>query len=290
MRLSAFHPLTALTYFAAVLAVTMFCPCPAVAVYSAAGGLLTEFMLEKSKRRFFGGLCFYAAMWAVITVTNPLFSHKGLTPLFFVNGKAYTYEALCYGAVMGCSLAAVIVWFKVLGRILTREKLLYLFGRKTPKTALIITAAMGFIPKLKGLYRQISDSMSCSGSNNSSSRADRFRTACTMFTALCAGCLENAADVSISMKARGFGTGKRSFAHSFKFRMWDGIFAAAFALLFVLVMAARISGGLSAEFYPRLEIPSRSVVGRAAFALLCAMPFILEAKERIKWKFSLARL
>ena len=37
MRLSAFHPLTALVYFAAVLAVTMFCFSPAVGICSAVG-------------------------------------------------------------------------------------------------------------------------------------------------------------------------------------------------------------------------------------------------------------
>lgn len=289
MKLSTFHPLTALVYFAAVLVVTMFCLSPAVVVCSAAGGLLAEFALRRDVWRFFKDVGAYLAMWAVITLSNPLFVHKGLTPLFFVNGRAYTLEALCYGAVMGGGLAAVIMWFKVLGKILTREKLLYIFGRKTPKTALIITAAMGFIPKLKGLHRQISDSLKCTGSNNSDSRLDRFKTACGMFTALCAGCLENAADVSISMKARGFCTGKRSFAHGFRFRLFDGIFAGAFILLFVIVMIERSRGALLAEFYPRFEIFEKGVLGVVAFGILCAMPFILEVKERLKWKFFLAR-
>ena len=172
MRLSAFHPLTALVYFAAVLAVTMFCFSPAVGICSAVGAFLFC-AITQSCRQTASDLAFYIFLTAVLTVTNPLFSHKGVTPLFFVNGKAYTKEALFYGLTAGLSLTAVIMWCKALGKVLTREKLLYIFGRKTPKAALVITMTMGFIPKLKRLHRQLLDALNCSGANISDSRFDR---------------------------------------------------------------------------------------------------------------------
>ena len=168
MRLSAFHPLTALVYFAAVLAVTMFCFSPAVGICSAVGAFLFC-AITQSCRQTASDLAFYIFLTAVLTVTNPLFSHKGVTPLFFVNGKAYTKEALFYGLTAGLSLTAVIMWCKALGKVLTREKLLYIFGRKTPKAALVITMTMGFIPKLKRLHRQLLDALNCSGANISDS-------------------------------------------------------------------------------------------------------------------------
>lgn len=121
MRLSAFHPLTALVYFAAVLAVTMFCFSPAVGICSAVGAFLFC-AITQSCRQTASDLAFYIFLTAVLTVTNPLFSHKGVTPLFFVNGKAYTKEALFYGLTAGLSLTAVIMWCKALGKVLTREK------------------------------------------------------------------------------------------------------------------------------------------------------------------------
>lgn len=130
MRLSAFHPLTALVYFAAVLAVTMFCFSPAVGICSAVGAFLFC-AVTQSCRQTASDLAFYIFLTAVLTVTNPLFSHKGVTPLFFVNGKAYTKEALFYGLTAGLSLTAVIMWCKALGKVLTREKLLYI----SPKNA-----------------------------------------------------------------------------------------------------------------------------------------------------------
>lgn len=200
MRLSAFHPLTALVYFAAVLAVTMFCFSPAVGICSAVGAFLFC-AITQSCRQTASDLAFYIFLTAVLTVTNPLFSHKGVTPLFFVNGKAYTKEALFYGLTAGLSLIAVIMWCKALGKVLTREKLLYIFGRKTPKAALVITMTMGFIPKLKRLHRQLLDALNCSGANISDSRFDRLKKDCTVFTALCAGTLERGADTAASMKA-----------------------------------------------------------------------------------------
>lgn len=174
MRLSAFHPLTALVYFAAVLAVTMFCFSPAVGICSAVGAFLFC-AVTQSCRQTASDIAFYIFLTAVLTVTNPLFSHKGVTPLFFVNGKAYTKEALFYGLTAGLSLTSVIMWCKALGKVLTREKLLYIFGRKMPKAALVITMTMGFIPKLKRLHRQLLDALNCSGANISDSRVDRLK-------------------------------------------------------------------------------------------------------------------
>lgn len=288
MKLSAFHPLTALVYFTAVLAVTMFCFSPAVGICSAVGAFLFC-AITQSCRQTASDLAFYIFLTAVLTVTNPLFSHKGVTPLFFVNGKAYTKEALFYGLTAGLSLTAVIMWCKALGKVLTREKLLYIFGRKTPKAALVITMTMGLIPKLKRLHRQLLDALNCSGANISDSRFDRLKKDCTVFTALCAGTLERGADTAASMKARGYGIQKRSFAHSFKFRAWDGIFVAVFAVIFALVLIFSARGELSAAFYPVIKLEN-SVFPVGMFALLCVSPFILEVKESIKWKYCLAKM
>lgn len=72
MRLSAFHPLTALVYFAAVLAVTMFCFSPAVGICSAVGAFLFC-AVTQSCRQTASDLAFYIFLTAVLTVTNPLF-------------------------------------------------------------------------------------------------------------------------------------------------------------------------------------------------------------------------
>lgn len=49
-------------------------------------------------RPFCGGIAFYVSMFLLVAVTNPLFSHNGVTPLFYLNGNPVTLEAFVYGA------------------------------------------------------------------------------------------------------------------------------------------------------------------------------------------------
>lgn len=288
MKLSAVHPVSSLIYFAAVLTATMFCFSPAVQLCSAAGALLALFMLE-SKREFFRSLRLAVVLWLTVAATNPLFSHKGVTPLFFINGKAFTLEALLYGVMLGGSLSAVILWFRAFGIVFDRERLLYIFGRKTPKLALMIAMTRGFAPKLKEQYRLLCDGRRCSGTYQSESRIERLKASCGIFAALCSAVLESAVQTGMSMKARGFGTGKRSFAHSFKFRLGDGAFLAVCILLFLTAVVYAGTGKLRADFYPRIAVSSEPLP-ILCFALLCAIPFILEVKESLKWKFCLAKM
>ena len=49
------------------------------------------------KPQRFGRIGFYVPLFLLVAVTNPLFSHNGVTPLFFLNGNPVTLEALLYG-------------------------------------------------------------------------------------------------------------------------------------------------------------------------------------------------
>ena len=111
----------------------------------------------------------------------------------------------------------------------------------------------------------------------SESRIERLKASCGIFTALCSSTLESAVQTGMSMKARGFGTGKRSFAHSFKFRFGDGVFLFVCILLFSAAMIYSGTGKLRADFYPRIAVSSEPLP-MLCFAVLCAIPFILEVK------------
>ncbi len=43
----------------------------------------------------------------LMTILNPLFVHRGATPLFFINGSPITLEALAYGGVSAMMLGSV---------------------------------------------------------------------------------------------------------------------------------------------------------------------------------------
>ncbi|MGN1132904.1 MAG: energy-coupling factor transporter transmembrane component T, partial [Oscillospiraceae bacterium] len=137
-----------------VILTAMFLSNPVIQLEALAGGVLFACMLTNRHEKL-SDLRFYIPMLLLISITNPIFSHNGITPLFFMNGNAVTFEAIAYGINLGVMLIGVMLWFKCLSINLTGEKIVYLFGRIIPKTALAITIAMSYIPKLKRESKQV---------------------------------------------------------------------------------------------------------------------------------------
>ena len=84
-----------------------------------------------------------------MALVNPLFSHNGKTPLFFMNGNAVTLEAVAYGAAMGVMVAGVLLWCKCYSILMTSDKFVYLVGRAMPKLAVVLSSALRYVPALK---------------------------------------------------------------------------------------------------------------------------------------------
>jgi len=87
------HPITAFAYFLSVLLITMFSVNPVMVAISLAGGILFSASLS-APRAFFRDLLFSLPLYLLLSLTNPLFSHNGVTPLFFLNGNPVTLEAM----------------------------------------------------------------------------------------------------------------------------------------------------------------------------------------------------
>ena len=99
------------------------------------GGLIfLGFLLSRRQwlRYFFIDLL----MILVIAVTNPLFSHYGVTVLFYLFDNPVTLESVFYGLNMAVMLVSVMVWFTCFGKIIAADQFLYLCGGSLPKTAL----------------------------------------------------------------------------------------------------------------------------------------------------------
>ena len=126
------HPFVLLMYFVAVLSVSMFMQHPIYLTLSFLGGVGFLVFL-KGIKYVIKSLATFVLLGLIITLTNPLFSHNGATPLFFINGNAFTLEALVYGGVFALLIICVIFWFSAFNQIFDSEKILFLFGRISPK-------------------------------------------------------------------------------------------------------------------------------------------------------------
>lgn len=102
------HPFVLLVYFLSVLTVAMFAANPVLSLTALLGGILFCAMLVR-RSRVPGDIGFYVPLFLLVAVTNPLFSHNGVTPLFFLNGNPVTLEALLYGFALAVAVVGVLL-------------------------------------------------------------------------------------------------------------------------------------------------------------------------------------
>jgi energy-coupling factor transport system permease protein len=284
---SRFHPISLFFYYLALLLFTMFTQNPVIIACSLFGSLAFCFVTG-SARENAKDTKFFALMFLLVALTNPLFSHGGATPLFFMNDNPVTLEAIAAGANLAAALNAVIFICKGFSRVMESDKLLALFGKISPKFAVVISMALRFLPLLARKWSELCGVHKAMGYFREESRFSRLRSYVRVFSALVSWALENAADTAASMCARGFELeGKKSFS-LFRFTRADGALIALSAVFSVPVLAGFALGQAEFFFYPRISEVSFeifSLIMYVSFALLAFIPFIFEVTEAVKWKY-----
>ncbi len=286
-RFNLCHPAVSALYFLSVLFITMFTTNPVLLLLAISGGIIFCATME-SGRVFWKNFAFYLFLFVVIAVTNPLFSHNGVTPLFFLNGNPVTLEAVLYGLDIATMLIAVMYWFKCFNQIMTSDKLLFLFGKVSPKISLVLSSALRFIPLLRVQSKKIRQTQMAMGLFSSDSWTDKLRGTMRVFSSLISWALENAIDTGSSMKARGYGLKGRSHYAIFKFTSTDAILLIIIGILDIIVLLSLATGKLDYSFYPKvsaLEFEISVLPAYVAFGMLAFLPVILEAKEKIQWTY-----
>lgn len=282
-----FHPAVLLVYFIGVMGITMFSMNPLLLAVSMAGAICFAVQLENG-RAMAASMGFYIPMFLMIAAVNPLFSHNGITPLFYMNDQPVTLEAILYGAAIGGMLISVLYWCRCYNFVMTSDKFIYLFGKAVPKLSLIISMALRFVPLFIYQIRQIHGVQKTMGIYATKSVTDRLFSGLRIFSAMITWSLENAVDTAASMKARGYGIPGRSNYSLFRFRRRDGILLAGLLVLFAVVIYGAMEGVLDFAFYPRISSISMTplyVITFIALILLMFIPFVVEIEENKRWNY-----
>lgn len=286
------HPSVLMMYFLSVMLVSMFASNPIIQAEALFGGAL--FCLSIQKRgTALRDAGFYISLFLMVAVTNPLFSHNGKTPLFFLNGNPVTLEALLCGVSIAVMVIGVLLWCKCYSEIMTSDKFLYLFGRIIPKLSLVLSMALRFIPAYIRQSRRVSRAQKAMGLYSGKSISDRVRNRMRVLTAMISWSLENAMDVSASMKARGYGQKKRTNFSIFRFQRSDCALLAVCIVLLAVTLIGMAAGITDFTYYPgisRIETSPATVAVYAAFGALSVLPSVLEAKEAIIWKYYVSKI
>lgn len=285
------HPIPAAVYFAAVIVISMFTMHPVFIILSLAGSVLGCAVL--GGRKAFSGWPFYVIVFLLTALINPLVVHRGQTVLFYIGLRAVTAEALIYGFAAAGVLVSVLMWFKCMGLVLTDDKIMYLFGRTLPKTALVISAATRLVPLFVRQIRVSADTQKCMGAGTGKGMRGRISMAARVFSANISRSLEDAVETAASMRARGYGAAKRSSYAPFKAGASDILSGAVIALLLAAVIYGLISGAAEFSYYPSPALVAadpHSLTIYICYGLLLLLPVLTSAAGRIKWKYCMSAI
>lgn len=291
LALEKLNPTVTVLYFLSVAGIAMFSMNPFLLFGSLIGAVLLFIIGVRS-----GGLrshLFWLAFFAMSALVNPLVSHNGYTVMFFLNDKPITLEATAYGIAAATAIVSVLYWFRSFTAIMTGDKLLYVFGRLSPRMALILSMGLRYVPMMSRQTERINNTQRALGLYKEDNIADRMRGRIRVFSVMLTWALENGIVTADSMSARGYGVGRRSQFSVFRFRGADIAFLAVTVLLAAMTCVSAGVGALDFTFYPTFaaaRLTWVSVLGYTSYALLALLPLIIEAEDRLKWKYLMSRI
>lgn len=299
-----YHPIIHFTYFCMVLGCSMFFMhpvCIGISLASAVCYALHLFEWKKMRK----GLAGVFFLMVITAVMNPAFSHQGVTFLAYLpTGNILTLESIWYGMAAACMLAAVLLWFRCMNKVVTTDKIIYLFGKSFPVLGLILSMIMGFIPKMKKKLREISFARKLIPAevlreNEESSKKkqksifcaakrkiQKIRHSMESLSILITWALEDAAETADSMKSRGYGLEGRTEFTTYRFTKRDArMFFVLFCEMGYLVLGNGM-GGIAWNYYPETEgvvLGLYSVSIYLVYLCMCLTPLIVDSYEERKW-------
>ena len=214
-------------------------------------------------------------LFLLIALINPLFSTAGQTVLFSVFARPYTLEALIYGALTALTLLGATLWFSCYSAVMTNDKFTSLFAPVAPSLSLLLVMVMRLIPRLGKKAHQISTARRCIGKDDRSVRGGA-----RILSALTDDALEGSIQTADSMRARGYGSAKRTVFRLYRMRNIDWLLLISQT---GLLLATILLGRTAVEFTPVLQVQTVSW-GFGAYCLYVFSPIILHCKEAIQWR------
>ncbi len=284
-----YHPIVNFTYFVVIIGFSMAFMNPVILFTSFVSSLLF-FAVINGKKCALTRFLYLFPFVIFMALLNPLFNHQGVTILaYFPNGNALTFESVFYGAVSATMVFSVIIWFSCYSEIMTSDKFIYLFGKTAPSFALIFSMTLRLVPKFINQIKLQMQAQKTMGKDiDSGSLLKRIKNGTAVISSVTSWSLENAVDISDSMRARGYGLKRRTSFSVFKISLKD-----IRALLFIVVLSVYLLIGVMLGktkfiFYPSIEYEKITFYGITlyiAFLLLCTMPVIIELWGAIRWKY-----
>lgn len=282
-KFNDFHPLTNLSFFLFAVLLTISTAHPIILTASLLLSLVYDYIL-RGKTSIKMNLIFVLPTVILIILINFIFSHHGVTTLFTSeSGVNYTLESLVTGVVTAVKFSAIVVWFFALSVILNEEKIIFLFGRVSPKIALVISMSLRFMPLMLSQYEQIAQAQKGLGKAQDNKKIiKKIKQIIRNISILITWQLERAIETSNSMTARGYGLKGKTKYNKFKFTGADFTFINLYLVSLCVYLTAIFKGSLFAFYTPIIMISHEgvfSVLAIALFIAVCLSPIFIDSRK-----------
>lgn len=287
------NPAVIALYYLGAIGIPMLIGNPILIGMGLVGALSHSLLRLQGKAGEGGRYLIGLLLFVLLTVINPLVSHNGTTVLFVLSDAPITFEATVYGAIGAGGIVTSLLLLHTFSEIMTRDKLLYVFGTLSPRLAALLSMGLRYIPLLGQRARRITDSQRALGRYSDDTFLGKLRGDLRVFSILLTWALENGITTADSMAARGYGKGKRTHFSRFRFTATDVVLLTVLLVCSAAVLIAAALGALRFSCYPTLSLAPLSPLGTAAYlayGILIALPTWMETEERLKWNFLQSRI
>ena len=218
------------------------------------------------------------------------YNHFGVTVLQQNSiGNNITLESLVYGFVLGFVIAGVLIWFSCVYSVFTTDKVVYLFGKVSPRLSLFLAIILRMVPRIKKEAKKINTAQRGIGKGaNQGNIFRRLRNSIRILSMLITWTIDSLTMVSESMRSRGSTLRGRKAFFIYRFDNRDRTYVVGnFACLTVIFMAVMLKQ-TDILYDPRIimtPITSMSYLFYIGYAGFCLMPLGLELwTEYCFWK------
>ena len=283
------HPAVNFLFFVGAIGMSVVVQHPAYLLAGVVTGAVYYLLLNGKKgwKTILGLL----PMFVILTAINPLFNTLGATPLFHLGSRPYTLEALLYGAALASMFVIMMLWFGCYNKVLTSDKFTCLFGNLIPSISLLLVMVFRMVPNFMRKTQQIIGARKSIGKGISKTATTRkkLQDGGTVLGALTSWALEGSVVTGDSMRARGYGTAKRSSFMIYRMTQADWVLLVVMLILLGVTIVAACFGQFAAEFVPAIDIAPVSW-GLAAYTCYLLIPTALHIKESVSWHISRSKI
>ena len=279
MGFEACHPAVNFIFFASVLWGSVYFQHP---VFLAIAWLCAfAYSVRRAGRK---AVVFNLCLLPLIVVFALYYSayhHFGVTVLRknFIDNNM-TLESLVYGLVIGLRFATVCMWLEALFSVVSSDKVIYLFGKVSPRLSLFLTILLRFLPRLFREAGRINLARKAIGRGTGQGNLlRRFCNCLGIFSMLITWMISALALESDSMRSRGSLLRGRTAFSIYRFDNRDRAFVISLFTCLTLTLMGAILGTGRMWYNPRIlwrPLNALGLLTAAGYLVLCLMPLGLE--------------